>query len=189
MLENRPVDPISGLVSEYRELAQLLDSDASSYSLKMGLDSSFAKTLVVSAASYFEARLTDSLVELYSERTNQAEALVYFVHSLAIDRRYFQWFDWSSNNANSFFGKFGGDFRSFMSDKVRNDESLQDSIGAFLELENLRNSLVHGNYAVFQLNRSVDDILSLYERAIRFVEGFPDEIRGYLNRQRHETQH
>ena len=181
MEENRPADPIMVLVNEYRELAQLLDSDSNYYSLRMDLESSFAKTLVVSSASYFEARLTDSLVEIYSEATNQAEALVQFVRSLAIDRRYFQWFDWSSNNANSFFGKFGGDFRKFMSEKASNDENIQASIRAFLDLENLRNNLVHGNYAVFQLDKSVDDILTLYEKALRFVEDFPMEIRRYLN--------
>ena len=181
MEENRSADPILALVSEYRELSQLLDSDPNYYSLRMGLESSFAKTLVVSSASYFEARFTDSLVEIYSEATNQAEALVQFVRSLAIDRRYFQWFDWRSNNATSFYGKFGGDFRKFMSDKAKNDEEIRDSISAFLELENLRNSLVHGNYAAFQLDKSVDDVLALHEKALRFVEDFPKEIRGYLN--------
>lgn len=183
MVEVGPTDPIIDLVMEYRELAELLDADPNYYSLRMSLESSFAKTLVVSSASYFEARLTDSLVELYSEATNQAEALVQFVRNLAIDRRYFQWFDWSSNNANSFFGKFGGDFRTFMSDKALSDENVQISIRAFLELENLRNNLVHGNYAVFQLDKSVDDIVSLYQNGLKFVEDFPKEIRGYLNMQ------
>ena len=113
MEENRPADPIMALVSEYRELSQLLDSDSNYYSLRMGLESSFAKTLVVSSASYFEARFTDSLVEIYSEATNQAEALVQFVRNLAIERRYFQWFDWKSNTATSFYGKFGGGFSEF----------------------------------------------------------------------------
>ena len=176
-------DPILRLVSEHRELAQLLDSDPSYYSLRMGLESSFAKTLVVSSASYFEARLTDSLVGLYSDATNQAEALVQFVRNLAIDRRYFQWFDWKANTATSFFGKFGGDFRQFMADKVSSDDTIRDSIRAFLELENLRNNLVHGNYAAFQLDKSVDDILSLHEKAISFVDNFPEEIRGYLKMQ------
>lgn len=181
MTKNQPVNTIGELIDEYRELAMLLDS-AGEYSLKLSVDSSFAKTLVVSAASYFEARLTESLIELYSEQTNQSEVLVHFVRNLAIDRRYFQWFDWNSRNANSFFGKFGGEFKGFMSNKVCNDECLRNSIGAFIELENLRNALVHGNYATFQLDRSVDDILSLYEKALKFVEGFPEEIRTYLNR-------
>ena len=68
-----------------------------------------------------------------------------------------------------------------MSDKAKNDEEIRDSITAFLELENLRNSLVHGNYAAFQLDKSVDDVLALYEKALRFVEDFPKEIRRYLN--------
>ena len=181
MAENRPADPVMGLVREYKELAELLDSDSNYYSLRMGLEASFAKTLVVSSASYFEARLTESLVELYSDATSQAEALVQFVRSLAIDRRYFQWFDWSSNSANSFFGKFGGDFRKFMSDKATNDEDVRASVRAFLELENLRNNLVHANYAAFQLDKSVEDILSLYGKANKFVEDFPIELRTYLN--------
>ena len=181
MTKNQPVNTIGELMDEYRELAQFLDS-AGEYSLKLSVDMLFAKALVVSAASYFEARLTESLIELYSEQTNQSEVLVHFVRNLAIERRYFQWFEWSLGNANSFFGKFGGEFRVFMRNKVRNDECLQNSIGAFIELGNLRNNLVHGNYATFQLNLSVDDILRLYEKALKFVEGFPEEIRTYLNR-------
>ena len=182
MVEDQSSDIIRALVDEYRELTQFLDS-AGEYSLKLNVDSSFAKTLIVSAASYFESRLTESLVQIYSQQTNQSEILVHFVRSLAIDRRYFQWFDWNSNNANSFFGKFGGNFRALMVEKVRNDEGLRESIQAFIELENLRNSLVHGNYAAFQLNRSVDDLLNLYDAALEFVEGFPDEIRASLNQQ------
>ncbi len=67
-----------------------------------------------------------------------------------------------------------------MAEKVRNDEGLRESIRAFIILENLRNSLVHGNYAVFQLDQSVDDVLDLYEKAVNFVEGFPEEIRAHL---------
>ena len=182
MVENHSADIIRALVDEYRELTQFLDS-AGEYSLKLNADSSFAKTLVVSAASYFEARLTESLVQLYSDWTNQSEVLVHFVRNLAIERRYFQWFDWNSPNANSFFGKFGGNFRAMMVEKVRNDEGLRESIKAFIDLENLRNNLVHGNYAAFQLDQSVDDVLNLYEKAVGFVERFPEEIREYLNQQ------
>ena len=181
-MESQSANIIRKLVDEYRELSRVLIS-AGEVTRKVNVDAAFAKSLVISAASYFEARLTESLVELYSERTNQSEALVAFVRNLAIDRRYFQWFDWSSNNANSFFGKFGGNFRVFMINKVRNDEGLRDSIWAFLEIENLRNNLVHGNYAAYQLDKSVDDVLNLYESAMGFVEGFPVEIRTYLDQQ------
>ena len=181
MPQNQAADTIGQLVAEYRELAQFLDS-AGEYSLKLSVDSSFAKTLVVSAASYFESRLTESLIDLYSEQTNLPGVLVHFVRNLAIERRYFQWFDWGSSNANSFFGKFGGEFRAYMRSRVGSDECLQNSIKAFIELENLRNDLVHGNYATFQLNLSVDEILSRYEKAVKFVEGFPEEIRAYLSR-------
>ena len=181
MEEHKPTNIIGDLVDEYRELAAFLESSGE-ITLKVNVDMAFAKTLVISAASYFEAWLTDSLVDLYSERTN-SEVLVQFVRNLAIERRYFQWFDWRSNNANRFFGTFGGNFRALMDDKVRNDEGLRDSIRAFLELENLRNNLVHGNYAAYQLDRSVDDVLNLYENAIKFVEGFPAEIRAYMDQQ------
>ena len=181
-MESQHDEIIRNLVDEYRELTEFLNS-AREVTLKVNVDTAFAKSLIISAASYFEAQLTESLVELYSERTNQSEVLVQFVQNLAIDRRYFQWFDWSSNNANSFFGKFGGNFRTFMVDKVSSEEGLRDSIRAFLELENLRNNLVHGNYAAYQLDKSVDDVLTLYERAIKFVERFPLEIRTYLDQQ------
>ena len=67
-----------------------------------------------------------------------------------------------------------------MAEKVRNDDGLRESIRAFIILENLRNNLVHGNYAAFQLDQSVDDVLDLYEKAVNFVEGFPEEVRAHL---------
>ena len=48
-----------------------------------------------------------------------------------------------------------------MRERVRVDLGLAESIRAFLELGNLRNEAVHENYAVFFLNKTVDEVFDL----------------------------
>ena len=48
---------------------------------------------------------------------------------------------------------------------------------AFLEIGNLRNQLVHENYADFRLDKTVDEIYGLYRTALYFLRVFPDAIR------------
>ena len=99
---------------------------------------------------------------------------------MAIERRYHVWFDWRAHNANKFFRAFGSSFESFMKERVRLAYELDDSIRAFLEIGNLRNQMVHENFAVFYLDKTVPEIIDLYKKALGFVNAFPDDLRGYL---------
>ena len=69
-----------------------------------------------------------------------------------------------------------------MVEKVRDDRALDESIKAFLELGKFRNAMVHGNYADFLLNKTVDEVFELYQKANIFVEGFADNVMEYLGR-------
>ena len=64
-------------------------------------------------------------------------------------------------NANSFFRAFGNNFQSFMAERVRSTAELEESIRAFLEIGKLRNQLVHENFADFQLDKTVNEIVEL----------------------------
>ena len=70
-----------------------------------------------------------------------------------------------------------------MKQRVQEDRDFDESVKAFLEVGNLRNQMVHEDYADFQLNKTVEDVYSLYIRAARFVDEFPDAIRQFIGRQ------
>ena len=180
MIEQSANNTIVAMVEEHRLLIAHLRSTGA-ISLLATVEPAFAKTLLVSAASYYEQRMTEILVGLYKSGDGRSTVLAEFVRSQAIGRRYAQLFNWSESNANSFFRSFGNDFRTYMVQKVRNDQKLDESIKAFLELGKFRNDLVHGNYADFSLNKTVDEVFCLYQKAGRFVEGFADNIREYIN--------
>ena len=175
---------IDELWSDHRELVTYLQAD-NQLQLISRVEETFSKTLMIAAASYFEVQLTQAIVRLYIESTQGAEVLAQFVRKQAIGRRFAQLFQWgnetrSGRNANSFYSLFGADFGDYMKMKVQGDQNLDDSVKAFLEIGNLRNQMVHGNYADFQLNKTVDDVYGLYQVATKFVDEFPDAIREFV---------
>ena len=173
--------PIAAMVAEHRQLIEHLQSTGA-ISLKNAVEPAFAKTLLISAASYYEHRMTEVLVGLYESDSNGPTALAEFVRRQAIGRRYAQLFSWGANNANGFFGSFGSGFRAYMEQKVRNDRNLDESIKAFLELGKFRNDMVHGDYMNFPLDKTIDEIFELCQKANIFVEGFADNVTEYLGR-------
>ena len=175
---------IEELHNDHRSLVDYLQSNGQLL-LQSRAQDAFSKTLIVAVASYFEVRLTQAIVDLYLEATGPIDILAQFVKRQAIGRRFSQLFNWGnesrhSQNANGFYRLFGSGFADYMIQKVRDDESLDDSVKAFLEIGNLRNQMLHEDFADFQLNKTVDDVYSLYQTATTFVERFPIEIRGFM---------
>lgn len=171
--------PIPAMVAEHRQLIEHLQSTGA-ISLQATVEPAFAKTLLVSAASYYEHRMTEVLVGLYESDSNGATVLAEFVRNQAIGRRYAQLFSWGDNNANGFFRSFGSGFRAYMVEKVRDDRALDESIKAFLELGKFRNDMVHENYANFPLNKTVAEVFELYQKANIFVAGFARNVLDYI---------
>ena len=175
---------IEELWRDHRDLVTYLQY-GKQLQLQSRVEDAFSKTLIVAAASYFEVRLTQSIVELYYESTQGAGVLAQFVKKQVIGRRFAQLFKWdnegkTAQNANSFYRSFGADFREYMVRRVREDKCLEDSVKAFLEIGNLRNQMVHGNYADFQLNKTVEEVFKLYQEATNFVDRFPAAIREFI---------
>lgn len=144
------------------------------------VDDQFAKALLLAVASYFEARMTGCVVEIFEEATEGADALVSFVQSKAVERRYHDWFAWNARNANRFFTAFGDDFKQVMEAKFKRDPEFAEAVIAFLELGNLRNELVHENYATFAMPKTSDEVFAQYRAAMRFVDGFADDLRQHM---------
>ena len=170
---------IEELRNDHRDLVDYLQSNGQVL-LQSRVQDAFSKTLVIAAASYFEIRLTGIIVGLFRDSTSGVEALAQFVERKAIGRGFAQLFQWDRRNANYFYRFFGEEFATLMEQKVRDNDSLADSVRAFLEIGDLRNQMVHGDFADFQLGKTVDEVYDLYESAAKFVNEFQTTIRGYV---------
>jgi hypothetical protein len=67
-----------------------------------------------------------------------------------------------------------------MLEEINKDSKLESAISAFIELGQIRNQLVHQNFADFYLEKTSEEIYKLYKDALVFVELFPLKLRDYL---------
>lgn len=152
-------------------------------SLLSTVDDNWRKSLLLSAASHFERRMTGCVLTFVSGEASGNPLVTSFVKNKAVNRQFHTWFSWEETNANSFFGLFGAPFRTFMKEKVRTDSELSESIKAFLELGAERNRLVHQDYGTFWMEKTADEIYGLYKKASRFVEEFPNALMEFSRKQ------
>lgn len=168
---------VDRLHQSFADLLSVLDN-VGEVSLRTVADENFRKSLLLAVASYFEHRMTESVLTFVKDATNGNVLVAELVRNKAVSRQYHTWFQWDARNANSFFGLFGSDFRKFMKRKVQ-DDALGDSVRAFLELGKERNRLVHQDYGVFVLEKTTEEIHTLYRRAMIFVETVPSALREF----------
>lgn len=169
---------VDRLHQEFEELLAILKK-AEELSLLSTADDTFRKSLLLSAASCFEHRLSQA-VEGFVRHISRSNPLVTsFVKNKAISRQYHTWFDWEKNNANKFYGLFGDEFLTYMKARIREDQELEKSVQAFLELGRDRNRLVHQDYGNFTLEKTSAEIYELYSRAVVFVDCMPLLLREF----------
>lgn len=147
-------------------------------SLRLTAADHFRKALLLAAASYFERRVCDSVVEFVRQSSGSA-LIENFVRNKAVARQYHTWFRWDETNANQFFGLFGPEFKALMASRVGESEELRGSIRAFLEIGSERNKLVHQDYATFPMEKTLDEVFQLYRSASVFVECLPAAFRDH----------
>ena len=167
---------VDRLHAEFKLLLSLLD-DINEISLHITVDENFRKSLLLSAASYFERQITDDLLQFVEEHSNNNNLITSFVKNKAISRQYHTLFNWDAKNANQFFGLFGEGFKNHMQNSIENDSGLESAIKAFLEIGRERNRLVHQDYGAFSLEKTADEIYEMYLRAIQFVQILPLKLR------------
>ncbi len=167
---------------EFAELLQVLDK-MKEVSLHNTVDDNCRKLLLMAAASYFERRMTDTILNFSAEITTKDHVLTCLVKKKVVNRQYHSWFDWNVRNANRFFSLFGASFQQSMKEIVNGDNDLDSSIRAFMEIGRERNRLVHQDFGSFLLEKTSGEIYTLYRTALRFVEWFPDAIRDFCREQ------
>jgi hypothetical protein len=159
---------IERIFKENQALHDLLLSQ-NEISLASMVGDQFRKTLLLAIASQFEHRVT-STVRVYSIAASFGDdALTSFVKAKGITRQYHTYFKWDASNGNTFFGLFGNSFKSFMTKRLEERNELQEGLVAFLTLGELRNQLVHNDYATFTLDKTPIEIYDLYRQAVVFV--------------------
>lgn len=173
-----PATVVDELHESFSGLLSVLDA-AGEVSLRAVADENFRKSLLLAAASYFERRMTDTVMSFVEHATNGNMLVASLVRKKAASRQYHTWFEWDGRNANSFFGLFENDFRDFMKHRVRQDDELDDAVRAFLELGGERNRLVHQDFGTFPLEKTTEEIHALYTRAMRFVDAVPGALREF----------
>lgn len=177
---------IEELLVDHRDLVEFLEARGQ-LRLRSRAQEALAKTLIVASASHLEVEMTKVIIDLYRETTQGAEPLAQFVAKKAIGKGFAQLFDWgdergSPSTAKHFYALFGPSFSRYMQSRVKDDKKLDDSVKAFLEIGNRRNRMVHGDYADFQLDKTVEEAYVLYSTAIHFVREFSPVVREFMSR-------
>ncbi len=173
-----PATVVDELHENFAGLLSVLD-EAGEVSLRAVADENFRKSLLLASASYFERRMTETVMSFVEHATNGNVLVASLVRKKAVSRQYHTWFEWNGRNANSFFGLFGNDFRDFMKQRIKDDDQLDDSVRAFLELGGERNRLVHEDFGAFTLEKTTEEIHALYSRTMRFVDAVPGALREF----------
>ncbi|MEO8722760.1 MAG: HEPN domain-containing protein [Sphingobium sp.] len=170
------MEVVDNIYIDFQDAVSVL-RDANQISLQIMLEANLRKTLLLSAASYFEVRLQREVQSFTDEVTSGNDLIRTLVQQKAVTRQYHSWFDWEKSNANKFFGMFGATFKEHMAVRIAEDQELATSVKAFLTIGNERNSLVHSDYASVYIDRTPDEIYALYLSAKRFVEVVGQELR------------
>lgn len=172
---------VDNLYGQFLEIKQYL-TDNSQVSFALTIENNAKKILLLSAASYFEIMLLDTIIFLFQKYTDSKEAVLSLIKNKAFSRQYHTLFDWNSSNANTFFSLFGDDFKTYMQDIIKNDPKLNDSIKAFIEIGSERNRLVHMNFGTYYLEKTDDEIYDLYRKSCDFVLEFNKYLKHYIEK-------
>lgn len=164
--------PVDRLFDDHQRLIELLDAN-NDVSLRVSVDATLRKVLVLSAASYFEQRIKSAIMDFVRTTSEGSPCLMSLVERKAVERQYHTYFQWGEKNANNFFALFGTEFKTRMRLRVRDDSELAESVKAFLRIGLERNEMVHKDFASYSFDMTADEAIVLYRRALRFVEAIP----------------
>lgn len=153
---------IQSLKEEYSALIEFCRQN-NQLSFEMYIDSTYKKSLLLSAASFLEAAITNSIHDYVHTKSRQTAELIAFVDNKAIKRQYHTFFNWDGNNANQFFGIFGEDFKRRARREIE-IRGLAEAEAAFMSVGRERNRLVHQNYIEVQINLNFPGINYDYKK-------------------------
>ncbi len=128
------------------------------------------KTLLLAAASYFEKKMCESILDA-CRASGSPESHIYFLDKQALSRKYHTMFDWDKQTLNKFLGLFGEPFKSDANNFLKAN-SLQQSVQDFIFINDQRNKMVHSNFASYNIDNVLEEIWVKFESANQFSEWF-----------------
>ena len=134
-----------------------------------GKDSVYKKVLVLSAASYFESKISELISKYATKASGSDKRIVNLIESKVIERQYHTLFDWKANNTNTFWKLFGESTKDSVRQHIDGDEDMKVAERSFIDLGRQRNLLVHENFAEFDVNITVEEIYNKYRKACKFI--------------------
>jgi len=163
-----PSGAVENLFQDYEGLVG--DLDGASPSGLTALNRSYHKHLLVAAASSLEELVKDLVPSIFG--THGSAQMATFVSKRVMARNYAQLFEWKGQTAQGFFTSFGEACASNFKNALKSDEELKKQHDAFMRLGHLRNEVVHNDYAVFSIDLTPLEIISLYRDAVAFTQRF-----------------
>jgi hypothetical protein len=165
------------LHDDFNALSGVL-TQAAEPSLQTTADDCFRKALLLAAASNFEVRIVETILQF--AKTSSGNALVAeFVHNKGLKRQYHALFNWDVPNANQFYAFFGQAFKAYAEAQTKADPVLEETTKAFLEIGRERNRLVHQDFGNFTLEKTTAEIFALFERADQYPAALAALLSGY----------
>lgn len=131
--------------------------------------------LVLVAANYFETEVREIMRGFIDSNTNNPLVVSFLQKSM--ERQYHTYFEWEGKNANRFFSMFGDNFKRAAVQDVAADPDLNEAIGAFLELGQTRNELIHKRINAISLIKTTDEYFELHKKALIFVNYVKRKLR------------
>lgn len=127
------------------------------------------KNLPLAAASYFEHQVTNILQNFVNAKSNNCSELASLFDQKVIKRQYHTLFDWEKSNVNKFLSLFGETFKVARAAEITENPILTQAAKDFLIIGNMRNCIVHQNYAAYVTDKSSEEIFNLFLSAEKFV--------------------
>jgi hypothetical protein len=164
--DSAPPDPIEVLFDQLSRLVESLKLTGEP-SLAISVSEVASKSLLIAAASRFEAEFSEMFADVASHLA--APAIVEFAINQGVTRKYHTLFDWRSGNANTFYKLLGAAFKERATRLAASDTAFATSVTEFVAIGNDRNELVHSDFASFPLTATLDELVQRYRLARNFL--------------------
>lgn len=158
-------EAVRRIFNDFNQLTELLRG-LHDFSGMTALEETYPKALLLASASHLEVTTTAAILDLWSG--HQRTELQTFVERKSLTRNFHSLFNWTDRKANQFFGLFGTECGERFKARMQADETFARCVNSFLEIGDLRNQLVHRNYAEFSLTKTAEEILELDGIASQF---------------------
>lgn len=127
------------------------------------------KVLLLSAASWFETRISAAVERFANIQSNGHSGIEALVKRWAVDGMYHRYFEWRKQKPGPFYSLFGEQCGAILKSEIIGSQELKKALDDFLELGNLRNELVHENFAAYPFEKTAEEVYELFQSAEKFV--------------------